>query len=229
MIGKTVRQLVVDIPVLPVGQEARAIVTFEVTRRAIESPTETAALRVPKRIHRDLRAFLNTSPAIETKHLKIKDAAKQAAQGKQAAWEKTEAIYDWVREKVKYVNGPLKGALKALEDGTGDCEELSSLFIALCRNHKVPARLVWMPGHCYPEFFLENDQGKGFWIPCQAAGTRAFGKIAEFRPILQKGDSFRVPEHRRKLQRYVSQYLIATAGRPTVRFIQEEVDEKETP
>ena len=52
---------------------------------------------------------------------------------------------------------------------------------------------VWVPGHCYPEFYLEDAEGRGHWIPCQAAGTRAFGSMPEHRPILQKGDNFRVP------------------------------------
>jgi hypothetical protein len=90
---------------------------------------------------------------------------------------------------VQYKDEPLKGALAALRDGTGDCDELSSLFIALCRANDIPARTVRVPGHCYPEFYLLDAQGKGRWYPCQAAGTRAFGGMPDPRPILQKGDN----------------------------------------
>ena len=88
--------------------------------------------------------------------------------------------------------------MAALKDKTGDCEELTSLFIALCRASDIPARTVWVPGHCYPEFYLEDDEGKGHWFPCQAAGSRAFGGIPEQKPILQKGDNFSVPENPRE-------------------------------
>ena len=135
-----------------------------------------------------------------------------------------ETIYDWVRDHVEYKNGKLKGALAALRDGSGDCEELTSLFIALCRARKIPARTVWVPDHCYPEFYLHDDQGQGHWIPCQAAGARAFGEMSELRPILQKGDNFKVPE-KSKPQRYVAEFLKGSTtpggGSPQVEFIRQ--------
>src|SRR5262249_39656437 len=108
------------------------------------------------------------------------------------------------------------------EEGTGDCEDISSLFIAMCRASEIPARTVWVPGHCFPEFYLEDKQGNGYWIPCQAAGDRAFGGIGELRPILQKGDNFRVPEERER-QRYVAEHFRAAdaKGAPSVRFVRE--------
>ena len=76
----------------------------------------------------------------------------------------------------------IEGARQALDDGFGDCEELTSLFVAMCRAVGIPARCVWVPGHCYPEFYLEDKEGKGHWFPCQAAGSPAFGGIPEKRP-----------------------------------------------
>ena len=136
-----------------------------------------------------------------------------------------EAIYDWVRDNVEYKNGPLKGALAALRDGNGDCEELTSLFIALCRASDVPARTVWVQGHCYPEFYLVDGKGKGHWFPCQAAGTRAFGEIPEHRPVLQKGDNVRPPYNRRVPKRYLANHLTGTGGRPRVTFVRRMVSE----
>ena len=94
------------------------------------------------------------------------------------------------------------------EDGFGDCEELTSLFVAMCRVAGIPARSVWVPGHCYPEFYLEDEQGEGHWYPCQAAGTRIFGAMPEARPVLQKGDNFRIPGSRQP-QRYVQETVTA--------------------
>ena len=227
-IDDTVKQMVIEIPVVGAGQEARAIVTFEISRRAILAPEDTAGFEIPKRVPRALQGFLGPSPYIESRHPQIIRLAKQVTDDKESGWETAEAIYDHVREVVKYKDGPLKGALKALRDGDGDCEELSSLFIAMCRAKKIPARTVWVPGHCYPEFYLEDAEGKGHWFPCQAAGTRAFGEMPEQRPILQKGDNFRVPEKPKDKQRYVSPFLIGrpsrNGGKPKVRFIEELVE-----
>lgn len=223
LVGGTARQMVVEIPLLPAGKEAQAIVTFEVTRHTLLAPEGTSIYLLPKPTDPKLRPYLLESPYIETRHAKIQAAAKEALAGKQndAAWQQVESIYDWVRERVEYKEGPIKGALKALNDGDGDCEELTSLFIALCRANNIPARLVWVPGHCYPEFCLQDGDGQKHWFPCQASGDRAFGSMAEFRPILQKGDSFRLPDRPKDLQRYVAEGLTAAGGQPTVKFIRE--------
>jgi transglutaminase-like putative cysteine protease len=222
LVDGTARQMVIEIPQLSAGEEASALVTFEITRHTLTPPEDTSVFVVPRKLNQQLRSYLTESPSIESRHAKIRALAKEAAAGKQPGWELVESLYDAARAKVQYKFGPLKGGLKALEDGDGDCEDISSLFIALCRANEVPARTVWVPGHCYPEFYLEDQAGQGYWIPCQAAGDRAFGGIPELRPILQKGDNFRVPEQRQR-QRYVSEFFRAAdvKGQPSVRFIRE--------
>lgn len=227
----TVQQMIVKIPQLKSGEEAVALVTLEVHRRSILPPDDTAAFSLPDRKKLDLalRKYLLPSPKIESTHKQIRDISKQifTDNADKTAWEQVEAVYDWVRENVEYKNGPLKGALAALKDKDGDCEELTSLFIALCRAGNVPARTVWVPGHCYPEFYLVDRAGEGHWFPCQAAGSRAFGGIPEHRPILQKGDSFRDVDRPREKMRYLSEFLTGKAfrggGQPSVRFIREDV------
>jgi hypothetical protein len=222
LVGGTAKQMVVEIPNLPAGEEAKALITLEVARRAISPPAETGVFVLPRKLARDVKEHLNESPYIESRHAKIRALAKEAAADKPAAWQQVKALYDLARAKVQYKFGPLKGGLKALEDGEGDCEDISSLFIALCRASEIPARTVWVPGHCYPEFYLEDQAGRGYWFPCQAAGDRDFGGIPELRPILQKGDNFRVPQQREP-QRYVSENLRAAdaKGAPSVRFVRE--------
>ncbi len=120
----------------------------------------------------------------------------------------------------------MKNASQALEDGTGDCEEMTSLFVALCRNLDIPARMVWIPDHCYPEFYLQDADGNGHWYPCQAAGTRQFGRMDETRPVLQKGDRFNVPEKKAPV-RYVSEFFRCSRrgnGEPKPTFIRERLD-----
>jgi len=218
-----VKQMVVAVPQLAPGKKAKAIVTLEITRASLLPPDDPTIFRIPRRIPKDVRKWLGAGPYIETQNGEIRRKAQEVIVGKESAWEQVEAMYDWVRENVKYRDGELKGALAAMRDGTGDCEELTSLFIAFCRVNKIPARTVWVPGHCYPEFYLEDESGTGYWIPCQAAGTRALGGIPEHRPILQKGDSFKVPEVREP-QRYVAEFLQASSVGgmpPEVKFIRD--------
>lgn len=223
-----VRQMIVSIPRLATGGEASAVITLEITKRRIDPPVETSIYEAPAKPAAELRKFLSPSPYIESKDPKIQSLAAQLTANKQQAWDKAAAIFDWVRENVKYeFADDIRPANVALNDGKGDCEELSSLVIALCRASKIPARAVWIPNHTYPEFYLVDDHGKGHWFPCQAAGAeRQFGGMVEDRPILQKGDNFTVPGERSP-QRYVKQSLTAkdAAAPPEVRFIMERVKE----
>jgi hypothetical protein len=221
-----VRQLLVRIPFLSAGQTAQALFTFEIRRREINPPAATEGLSIPNRVPREVRQYLAPSPYIESRNRSIQRLARQLLADRESAWDQVEALYDYARDHVAYREGELKGALAALRDGHGDCEELASLIIALCRASKIPARTVWVPDHCYPEFYLQDDDGQGHWYPCQAAGTRSLGGIPESRPILQKGDNFRIPE-KKDPQRYVSEFLrgdaIQRGGRPNVTFVRENV------
>jgi hypothetical protein len=232
VMGGEVKQLVISIPRLPSGATAKATVDFEVTSRTILPPAKTDDLVIPKRPPRPIRQYMGGSPYIETKHQKIRSLSKEIWKDldEQATdWERVEAIYDFVLERVKYVEGPDKGALDALRDEQADCQGRSMLFIALCRANKIPARMVWVDGHAYPEFYLEDAEGKGYWVPCESAGTRAFGEMPLARTILQKGDNFRVPERPKERLRYASDYMIGvpvgSGGRPRVKFIRQPLAE----
>lgn len=211
-----VRQMVVDVPLLSEGQIASSFIMVDITKRILAAPQNHRQFIVPRRPGSNRRQYLKPSPFIESQHPKIRALAKQAVVDSSNAWDQVEVIYDWVRANVRYKDSPLKGALAALRDGEGDCEELTSLFIAMCRASKIPARTVWVPGHCYPEFYLEDATGAGHWFPCQAAGDRNFGQLAEARPILQKGDSFRVPRNPQRQPIRYAQVLGSLPGGPYV-------------
>jgi transglutaminase-like putative cysteine protease len=221
--GGGVKQMVVEIPQLPAGQEARALVTFEVTRSALVKPADTSIYRIPKKLDRQMAINTGPSPYIESRHPKIIAAAKEAVADKESPWEKVEAIYDWVRDHVVYEHCALKGAARALHDKSGDVDELASLFVAMCRVHKIPARTVFVVGHCHAEFYLEDDEGQGHWFPCEPATARSFGAIDDPQPILQKGDNFKNPQNPKERQRFVSEYVTAAGreGKPEVRFVRE--------
>ncbi|MEX0643439.1 MAG: transglutaminase-like domain-containing protein [Pirellulales bacterium] len=235
-LGGGARQMMISVPALPDGATARAVLTVEVTTHTILPPEETDHLKIPQKLDRNLRKYISGSPYIEVNHRLIKSLSKEIMSGVDPAatdWEKIEAIYDKVLEKVEYVEGIDKSALDSLRDGQADCQGRSMLFIALCRANKIPARMVWVDGHAYAEFYLESEAasrlgepGKGEWYPIESAGTRAFGEMPLARPILQKGDNFRVPERKERL-RYASDYLIGYpipgSGKPKAQYIRQQV------
>jgi hypothetical protein len=223
-----VKQMIVTIPRLAAGKTAYALVTVEVRRKQILAPENVRLFAKPQKMPTAVRKFLTSSLYIETRNREIKLLARRLLRDLPETtpiWDQVAVMYDWVRDNIEYENGKLKGAAAALKDKTGDCEELTSLFIALCRINGIPARTVWVPNHCYPEFYLQDDYGNGYWIPCQAAGTRDFGSMPDTRPVLQKGDNFKVPEFREK-KRYVAEYLRTQSVkglRPTVSFVRKTV------
>lgn len=201
------RQLVIDFPQLGPNSQLDMLVNVEIEKSFINAPPDTTVFVIPKKLSKELNWFMGSSPYIDVEIGEIKRVAKQlAAQEPANAWAHVELIYDWVRENIKYRNGPVRKIADALKDKQGDCEEMTSIFVALCRASKIPARCVWVPEHCYPEFYLEDPQGVGHWFPCQAAGERQFGQMHDYRPILQKGDRFKVPETTAPL-RYVANFF----------------------
>lgn len=226
--GGEAKQMLISVPHLADGATAHAIVTAEVTTRTVLPPEKTDELKIPKKIPSKLKIYTIGSPYIEVNHQRIKSLSKELLAEASTAttdWEKIEAFYDGVLAKIDYVEGPDKGAVEALRDKQADCQGRSAVFIALCRANKIPARMVWVHGHCYPEFYLEDAEGKGQWYPCESAGSRAFGEMPLARPILQKGDNFRVPERKEHL-RYASDYMIGVptpgGGRPKVKYIRDQ-------
>jgi len=201
------RQVVLTIPRALRGSDPEILFDLDVTRSRILPPEQTDDLVIPAKPDAALKIYLSPSPYIDSTDVRIRNAAHAfASDAYESDWNRVEEIYDWVREKVEYVEGDIKTASQALKDGKGDCEELTSLFVAICRANKIPARMVWIPDHCYPEFYLEDGKGTGYWFPCQAAGTRQFGGMDEYRPVLQKGDRFKVPEKKQPV-RYVAEFF----------------------
>ncbi len=220
------RQLVMAAPTVPAQQTTEGTVKVRIVKSHIVAPDDTSVLVIPKKVPKDIKLFMDNSPYIAADSAQVKKIARElAAQNPENAWAHVKLIYDWVRENIQYTRGDMKDTLETLKDKTGDCEEMTSLFVALCRASRVPARCVWIPGHCYPEFYLEDADGHGFWFPCQAAGSESFGSMADHLPILQKGDRFTVPEKGPEKQRYLADYLtskkLVGQQKPKVEFIRQ--------
>ena len=202
------RQLVMDIASLGPNNKLDLVVKVEIEKSFINAPADPTVFVIPKKIGNDLRFFVGKgSPYIDHELGEVRKVAKQiAADNPDNAWTQVERLYDWVRDNVEYRKGKIRHMKDTLKDKKGDCEEMTGLFVALCRASNIPARCVWVPEHCYPEFYLEDPQGNGHWFPCQVAGDRQFGQLHDYRPILQKGDRFKVPEETAPL-RYISEFF----------------------
>lgn len=215
-----VRLLVIRINQLNGGDVAEAKVRVRVAKKTIVPPDAWEGLKIPEKPKGKLKPYLQASPYIETTNKEVKAFADsiKLEQGI-PAWQQVESIYDQVRERIVYEFDPkIRTCMDAIDRGKGDCEEMSSLFIAVCRLKGIPARAVWIPEHTYPEFYLEDEAGVGFWFPCQLAGSRQFGGMIEARPVLQKGDKFKVTGSSQPA-RYVLPTLVARTAQSNPRLV----------
>ncbi|MFO7653247.1 MAG: transglutaminase domain-containing protein [Candidatus Krumholzibacteriia bacterium] len=100
------------------------------------------------------------------------------------------AVFDWVVENVAFgPDGPdERDAAAVLAAGRGDCDQVSTLFAALCRAAGVPARTVqctWFQGgsHRHAEFYLE-DHG---WLPADPVLAQVASGGSAIDPVDARG------------------------------------------
>ena len=217
-------------------------VEFELINYELLPPDNPGQYVIPKQVPPEMRQYLAESPCIESREPVFSRMYQEITKERKTDWDKVEALYSFVQNNVRYNNQawkePAKGALALTKQPKGrwtaDCKDMTCLFVALCRAGKIPARVVRVPQHCYAEFYLEmkqegrtnsrmNSRMPGFWFPCQVSGDYAFGGIPERRIILQKGDSFPLPNNPRIKTLFPAEVFQATAisgtGTPEFRFI----------
>ena len=217
-----VTQLLFEVPQLAAGDTANCFITFEVTTAKLQPPADPSGLVLAKDPPKDVRKYLAASPQVESANIKIKNLARELTAGKVTAWEQVAAIQAGVRERVKFEpenKDAFKGAAGALKDGKADKEDLTAVFVAVCRAAKIPARMVWPFDNCYAEFYLEDAEGKGAWYPSVLHEDAPLGTVKDPRPILAKGDNFKIPE-KKEPQRFVAEFLTGKGGggKPSVEF-----------
>jgi transglutaminase-like putative cysteine protease len=200
------------IPSIAAGESAGVELLYEITRWRMQFDYPTEELDLPHGAPPDVRdQFVkNDAPGLEMKHPKIVGLTRELEKkhAGERPWDLVKGFWQWTRDHVEFKNGNFRGALFAIEQKCGDCEEMSALFVSMCRLSGVIARSVWVEGHNYPEFYLVDSHGKGHWIPAQVVGPPWFGEMTEYRPIFQKGDRFYDPFQRQHV-RYTPQTLKA--------------------
>jgi hypothetical protein len=189
-----------QVPQIPKGGSAFVERLYEITRYRTKLSIHGEELKLGRGVPAELKEQIaGVPPGIELKDPKMISLAESLRKSADdsSPWELIKTIWSWTRDNVKFENGDFRGALYAVENRCGDCEEMSALFVGLCRLSGIPARTVWVEsqqtGHDYPEFYLVDKQGKGHWIPAQVVGPPWFVEITEYRPIFQKGDRFYDP------------------------------------
>ena len=133
---------------------------------------------------------------------------------------KVESIYDYVRDNVKYQDGPLKAHLAALKDGTGDCEELrrSSLHLP-GQSHPSSDRMG--PWTLLSRVLFRGQGRQRTLDSVPGPGTRDFGSMPDTLERSCKRETTSACQ-KRKNKRVRAEFLsvksIKGAGKPNVRF-----------
>jgi len=228
-LGDQSKQMIIKIDRLNAGDVLIGSVVMDIDKRVVEGPHDPTRYRfATAKETRTMRKYLRSSPHIETTNRRVRQFVDTIPVNEtDSAWEQVQTIYEFLRDHIEYeFDTQIRSCMEAIECQRGDCEELSSLFIAACRNRKIPARAVWIPDHTFAEFYLVDDQGKGHWFPAQLAGDYAFGSMQESRPILQKGDRFKIADHPKEL-RYVQPTLKArhAEAAPSLKWIMQRIDD----
>jgi hypothetical protein len=94
-------------------------------------------------------------------------------------------LFIWLKENTEYHphlgQETVQPAHKTLQLKTGDCDDLSLLYLALCRSRNIPARIIrgilveedsrvlTAVYHAWVEVFVGETMGKKGWIPVECA------------------------------------------------------------
>ena len=109
----------------------------------------------------------------------IRSLANDLTAGKSTVWAKAEAIFNWVRDNVKYeyyANTKYK-ATGTLSNKRGNCCDHANLIVALCRAADIPARYTHgknckfssglNTGHVWAQIYVD-----GVWYSADATSSR---------------------------------------------------------
>lgn len=141
----------------------------------------------------DLEPELQATEYIQTEHPKITRLAAELTQGKESLLARLGALYDYVYEIPAIATSELTDALTTLEQYEASCNGKSRLLAALCRNQRIPTRLVGglileegrkKTSHLWTEVYVE-----GLWVPMDALNGH-FASLPAHYLELYRGDEF---------------------------------------
>ncbi len=91
-------------------------------------------------------------------------------------------LFVWLKQHTSYkihISNLVQPAYFTFQCKTGDCDDLSFLYISLCRSVGIPSRFIKgfliedgkAISHAWVEVFVGEDIGKNGWIPVECAGN----------------------------------------------------------
>ncbi len=146
------------------------------------------------------KAYLQDSPGIQTSTKQVRSLAAELSEGVSHPWDKARRFAEWIPKNIRPQIGSYTSVTAALERRLGDCEEMSAVFVALCRSIGIPARLVWVPNHNWSEFYLTDSDGQAHWIPAHTACYFWFGWTGAHELVIQKGDRVLCAEQHKRVR-----------------------------
>ena len=116
------------IPSIPAGESAGVELLYEITRWRMEFNHPTDELELPRGAAAEVRDQFarNDAPGLEMKNPKIVDLTHELEKqhADERPWELVKGFWQWTRDNVEFKNGDFRGALFAVEQKCGDCEEI---------------------------------------------------------------------------------------------------------
>ncbi len=214
-------QLMLFAPSVVAGQVITAVARFRLTLYKEYQGYKKEQFPAKQDFPREFRkVYMYDSPGIQTRQKVVRDLAKKIGGQFEHPWDKAKAFHGWVWENIKARVQGYTSVIEALRERIGDCEERAAVFVAFCRASGIPARLVWVPNHNWAEFYLNDQDGKGHWIPAHTSAYSWFGWTGAHEMVLQKGDNIPMPE-KSKNQRLLADWMQWHGARPKAKYMAE--------
>ena len=215
------RQLLLRAPGIVQGQRIAAYAHYKLTlfkqHHGYRRDQFPAQQKVPREVG---KVYTGNSPGIHTRSGEVRQLMEQLTEELVHPWDKARAFASWIPRNIRAKRGSYVGVPRCLEKRYGDCEDMSALMVALCRAADIPARLVWVPNHNWVEFYLEDNDGQGHWIPAHVSAYSWWGWTGAHELVLQKGDRIYVPQQH-KHYRLQEDWMQWQGRRPRARYVAE--------
>ena len=140
------------------GAELKVIIERDVIPGVVEPEI---SVRSNVTVTEELKKFIEPQERVESDDAKIIAKAKELTDDISSDYKKALAIFEFVNTQLQYDTGEAyanKGALSALENKRGVCEEFASLYVALCRSVNIPARVI--EGYKIDKKDVEQENGE---------------------------------------------------------------------
>ena len=174
------------------SDSSRITYSFEFTGRAVSYSIDPTLPYVPT-VSTEFTETLKATQSIQSEHPKVAALANELSQGKESILAIVRSFYDYVYAIPSTSTSELTDAIMALDRNEASCNGKSRLLVALCRNSKIPARVVGglileettkKTSHAWVEVYMENT-----WVPFDALNGY-FAALPAHYLELYRGDHF---------------------------------------